>query len=234
VLIALTLAAPTKDDLTQDTPYIRELLRQAKTAEIESFMDQKADPCQDFYSFSCGNYARINSASSMQVLTTGIFETLNNGLNRKVLKMLNTYDTNDTPEDIQVKHFYESCLRIKELNSTYTEKLKRLIAEFGTMPVLEGSSWQEEDFDWLGTIARIAHQYGKTIIIGAEVFKDIASNQRNRIYVGEQDFLLEERSMYLNNETLIYRTKYLNVIQNILQRFLASRRCSQSKRLRSF
>jgi len=221
VLIALTLAAPTKDDLTQDTPYIRELLRQAKTAEIESFMDQKADPCQDFYSFSCGNYARINSASSMQVLTTGIFETLNNGLNRKVLKMLNTYDTNDTPEDIQVKHFYESCLRIKELNSTYTEKLKRLIAEFGTMPVLEGSSWQEEDFDWLGTIARIAHQYGKTIIIGAEVFKDIASNQRNRIYVGEQDFLLEERSMYLNNETLIYRTKYLNVIQNILQRFLA-------------
>jgi len=67
----------------------------------------------------------------MQVLTTGIFETLNNGLNRKVLKMLNTYDTNDTPEDIQVKHFYESCLRIKKLNSTYTEKLKRLIAEFG-------------------------------------------------------------------------------------------------------
>ncbi|XP_037724786.1 neprilysin-4-like [Drosophila subpulchrella] len=221
VLMALTLAAPTKDDLTQDTPYIRELLRQAKTSEIESFMDLKADPCHDFYSFSCGNYARINSALSMQVFTTGVFETLNNGLNRKVLKMLNTYDTNDTPEDIQVKHFYESCLRIEELNYTYSEKLKRLIAEFGTMPVLEGSSWKEEDFDWLGTIARIAYQYGKTAIISADVFKDITSNQRNRIYIGAQNFPLQERSMYLNNETLIYRKKYLNVMQSILQRFLA-------------
>jgi len=53
ILCALTLAAPTsEDDLNQDTPYIKELLRQAKAAEIESFMDQKADPCNDFYSFT--------------------------------------------------------------------------------------------------------------------------------------------------------------------------------------
>ncbi|XP_016950023.1 neprilysin-4-like [Drosophila biarmipes] len=222
VLIALTSAAPgIKDDLTQDTPYIKELLRQAKTAEIESFMDQKADPCHDFYSFSCGNYARINSALSMQVFTTGIFQNLNNGFDRKVIKMLNTYEIHDSSEDIQVKYFYESCLRIKELNSTYTEKLKSLIAEFGSMPVLEGSSWEEEDFDWLETTARIAHQYEEIVIVGAEVFKDIVNNQRNRVYIVQQEFPLEKRSMYLNNETLIYREKYLGVIENILERFLA-------------
>ncbi|XP_017006146.3 neprilysin-4-like [Drosophila takahashii] len=221
VLMALTLAAPTReDDLHQDTPYIKELLRQAKAAEIESFMDQKADPCSDFYTFSCGNYKRINSASSLQEITTGVFETLTNGLNRKILKMLNTaHDIHDSPEDIQVKHFYESCLRIKELN--YPEKLKKLIAEFGTMPLLEGSSWKEEDFDWLGTTARISHRYGIRPIIGVDVSKDFASNQRNRVYIGQQEFPLESRSMYLDNKTLIYREKYLSTIQRILQRFPA-------------
>ncbi|XP_017083168.2 neprilysin-4-like [Drosophila eugracilis] len=222
VLSALAFASPaSQNDLNQDTPYIKELLRQAKAAEIESFMNQKADPCSDFYAFACGNYERINSAFSMQVVTTGVFETLTKGLNRKIIKMLNNgHDDHDTPEDIQVKHFYESCLRIKELNSTYSEKLKRLIAEFGTMPVLEGSSWDESSFDWLGTTARMSHRYGISPILGVEVNTDIASNDRNRIYLGQQDFPLEARSMYLENETLIYRQKYRNNIQRTLQRSL--------------
>jgi len=222
VLSAMVAAAPTsEEDLKQDTPYMKELLRQAKTAEIESFMDQNADPCNDFYAFSCGNYKRINSALSMQVVTTGVFETLTKGLNRKILKMLNTpHDSHDTPEDIKVKHFYESCLQIKELNSTYSEKLKGLIAEFGTMPLLEGSSWQEDDFDWLNTTARMAYRYGITPIFGIEVNKDLASNTRNRIYLGQQDFPLEARSMYVDDATAVYRQKYRNNIQRILQRYL--------------
>ncbi|EDW98376.2 uncharacterized protein Dyak_GE23808 [Drosophila yakuba] len=221
-LSAQVIAAPTSDeDLKQDGPYITELLRQAKTAEIESFMDQKADPCNDFYDFSCGNYNRINSASSMQVVTTGTFETLTKGLNRKILKMLSTpHDAHDTPEDIQVKHFYESCLRINELNSTYSEKLKRLIAEFGTMPMLEGSSWQEDDFDWLGTSARMSYRYGVTPILASEVSKDYGSNTRNRIYLSQQDFPLESRSMYVDEATAVYRQKYRVNIQRTLQRFL--------------
>ncbi|KAH8363485.1 hypothetical protein KR084_010898 [Drosophila pseudotakahashii] len=208
-----------EDDLNQDTAYMKELLRQAKVAEIESFMDQKADPCSDFYSFSCGNYAKINAASNLGVPWTGLFETLTKGLNRKIQKMLNTaHDSHDTPEDIQVKLFFESCLRSKELS--YPEKMKQLIAEFGTMPMLEGSSWKEEDFDWLKTSARIAHQYGIMPIISAHVFKDIVNNQRNRIYIGHQVFPLESPSMYLDDQTLTYRKRYLSVIQTHLQRAL--------------
>ncbi|XP_017128986.1 neprilysin-1-like [Drosophila elegans] len=222
VLSGLSWAAPAgEDDLNQDTPYIKELLRHAKAAEIESFMDQKADPCNDFYSFACGNYKRINSAENLNVSATGLLYTVLEGLDRKVLKMLTTVnDTHETPEDIQVKHFYKSCLRIKELNATYTERLKQLIAEFGTMPVLEGSSWQEEDFDWLGTTARIAFRYGVRSVFTAEVNTDLANNQMNRIYVGEQNFPLETRSMYMDNATAIYREDYRNNIQRVLHRFL--------------
>ncbi|XP_039495194.1 endothelin-converting enzyme homolog [Drosophila santomea] len=125
VLSALVLAAPTDEDaLYQDTPYIKKLLRQAKAAEIESFLDQKTDSCKDFYTFSCGNYKRINSALSSQMDSTGLFETLTKGLNRKILKILSTpHDAHDTPDYIQVKHFYESCLRITELNYNESREL---------------------------------------------------------------------------------------------------------------
>ncbi|XP_043655865.1 neprilysin-4-like [Drosophila teissieri] len=220
VLSALVLAAPTDEDaLNQDTPYIKELLRQAKAAEIESFLDQKTDPCKDFYAFSCGNYKRINSALNLQKDSTGLFETLKNGLNRKILKMLKTpHDTHDTPEDIQVKHFYESCLGIKELK--FKEKLKRIIAEFGTMPMLEGSSWQEDDFDWVETTARINHRYGIIGIIGVEVTTDMLNNQRNIIYVVRQEFQLESRGMYLNNETAFYRQNYKAGLQYFFEGIL--------------
>jgi len=89
---------------------------------MEKFMDQQAVvPCNDFYSFFCGNYDRINSAFSMQLSRTGVLETLTNGVNRNILKILNAgHARRITLEDVQMKHFYGFCLRVKELNSTHS------------------------------------------------------------------------------------------------------------------
>ncbi|XP_017103028.2 neprilysin-4-like [Drosophila bipectinata] len=221
VLIMVAQVHVNGKNLSQDTWYTREVKRQAKAAEISSFMKQNVDPCQDFYKFSCGNYDRINSASNHNVLHTGIFETLTEAYDRKILKMLNTpTDEHDTAEDLQVKHFYESCLEIKNILPNYPEKLRSLISEFGTMPVLEGDSWQEDDFDWVETAARMAHSYGISSLMGLDVSKDIANNSINRIYLGEQNFPLESRSMYIDNETQIYRTKYQGIIKSYLETFL--------------
>ncbi|KAH8247405.1 hypothetical protein KR038_003741, partial [Drosophila bunnanda] len=231
LLMTLTWAAPAslngtlgqedQEDLSANTPYMRALLRESKVAEMQSFMNPKVDPCSDFYDFACGTYDHINSAFRMEVLTTGVFETVTKGLNRKILKMLNKeHDKHDTPEDLQVKHFYESCKGLKDLSAAYPEKLRRLIAEFGSMPVLEGSSWKESEFDWLNTVARMSNRYGINPILGAEVSKDFASNQRNRVYVGQQEFPLESRGMYEGNATQTYRERYRNTIQRYLQRSL--------------
>ncbi|XP_022209445.2 neprilysin-4-like [Drosophila obscura] len=224
VLLGCSQAAPAdgeKHELNEDTPYMRQLLRYAKAAEMKSFMNEKADPCTDFYAFACGNWSRINSALSLNKFTTGLFETLTKALNRKLVLILTSEPSaNDTREDIQVKHFYESCTRLDELQDTYAQKLKNLIAEFGSMPVLEGSSWQEADFDWLETTARMDYRYGVGSIISIEVTKDFANNHLNRVYVGHQEFPLESRSMYVDNRTLTYRLALRDRMQSTMERFL--------------
>ncbi|KAH8330638.1 hypothetical protein KR067_005995, partial [Drosophila pandora] len=224
LLYALILAAhvvANGENLSEDTWYTRAVKRQAKAAEIASFMDQTVDPCQNFYTFACGNYERINSASSLHLVSTGLFDTLTKGYNRKILKMLNTpTDEHDTAEDLQVKHFYESCLKMKDLAPKYDEKLRKIIAEFGTMPLLEGDSWEEDNFDWVDTTARMAYRYGISSLIGVDVSKDFANNSINRVYLGQQEFPLESRAMYISNETKIYRTKYESTIKRYLTTFL--------------
>ncbi|EDV42433.1 uncharacterized protein Dana_GF17017 [Drosophila ananassae] len=224
LLYALMLAAhvvANGENLSEDTWYTRAVKRQAKAAEIASFMDQTVDPCQNFYTFACGNYDRINSASSLHLVSTGLFDTLTKGYNRKILKMLNTpSDEHDTAEDLQVKHFYESCLKMKDLLPKYDEKLRKIIAEFGTMPVLEGDSWKEDNFDWVDTTARMAYRYGISPLIGVDVSKDFANNSINRVYLGQQEFPLTSRAMYISNETKIYRTKYESTIKRYLTTFL--------------
>ncbi|KAH8242625.1 hypothetical protein KR032_000668, partial [Drosophila birchii] len=186
----------------QDTQYMRQLLRLAKAAEIKSFMNITADPCSNFYEFACGNYKHINPAKVLNVASTGSFQTLQKGLNRKLQKILSTQqDSHDTPEDVQVKRFYESCTRI-ELN-TYTQQLKDLIFEFGSMPVLVGDFWREEDFNWLDTTGRIAHRYGIRAII--------------------QVFSLDYEGVLLRPPKIILKASYkshLQKIESILEKIL--------------
>lgn len=203
-----------------NSTYMKQLLQHAKAAEISSFMKPNVDPCDDFYEFSCGEWIAINRASR-QKLTTGQFERLAEGLDRKLKILLNKDDQDEVPQtDKLVKNFYKSCMKITEIDEPLQQKYKSIIEEFGTMPVLEGADWSEDSFDWVETVSKIAFTYGITIIIGAEVTKDFANNQVNVAYVGQQEFPLESRSMYLSNHTAVYRENYKNMMASHLKTLL--------------
>uniref|UniRef100_A0A1I8NWK9 Peptidase M13 C-terminal domain-containing protein n=1 Tax=Stomoxys calcitrans TaxID=35570 RepID=A0A1I8NWK9_STOCA len=71
------------------------------------------------------------------------------------------------------------------------------------MPALmeqQGVAWQEDNFDWLETIAQIAHKLGISILMQIILDIDFANNSRNRLYISQQEFPLGAKASYQNKE----------------------------------
>ncbi|XP_061390527.1 neprilysin-4-like [Musca vetustissima] len=184
------------------------------------YMNLSVDPCEDFYEYTCGNWNRYHSAELENEPATGLLETLQKSLDDKLMEILLSREPMDTVVDRKTKDFYKSCLNLPNLKQKYPQKLKKIIAEFGEMPALAGEQWQDTKFDWLQTIAEIAHKYGISIIIGAQVSIDLADNTVNRLYINEQDLALEEKSVYNDKEKSILIKGLQNVVSSRLTNFL--------------
>ncbi|XP_053947086.1 membrane metallo-endopeptidase-like 1 [Anastrepha ludens] len=223
---ANTLATPLNTNRVRNIPEKLtqsniDMMRLAKRDSIVNTMNPKIKPCDDFYKFACGKWARANPATTIEHLTTGLFEEMSQLLDRKVEKLLtNDPDFNYTAIDNKVKDFFVSCVNLVKLKDKYKQKLIDMIAEFGEMPALSGDKWNAEKFDWLVTIARIAHKYGKDILLGMDIMADYKDNSVNRVYIGQADLPLESRAMYLDDSTAVYRESYKRKLRKELIKFL--------------
>lgn len=176
-----------------DTLGFRQILRLSKSAEMRNYMKPEVDACKDFYQYACGNWAKINPA--IDEPKTGIFTVLSKAYDRKLLKILDAAKTSEDVEtDLKVKYFYESCLQHGHSKHQNRDQLLSIMEEFGGMPVLKGANWNESQFDWLETIAKILHKYGRKIILGVDINADLTNNEINRLYIGQLDDLITARS----------------------------------------
>ncbi|XP_061386796.1 endothelin-converting enzyme 2-like [Musca vetustissima] len=169
-----------------DSPFAHQVMRLSKSAEMRNYMKPGIEACDDFYTYACGNWARINPAHAE--VKTNIFNILSKAYNRKVLKILGRgKESNDTETERKVKYFYESCLQRDSIRRNYRENLMSIMEEFGGMPALKGAAWHEPSFNWLEVIAQILRKYGKKIIINADINADLNNNEFNRLYIGQMD-----------------------------------------------
>ncbi|XP_073820209.1 endothelin-converting enzyme homolog [Musca autumnalis] len=172
--------------------------RLQKGAEMLRYMNMSVDPCEDFYEFTCGNWNRYHSAAKGDATQTGFLENLQKSLSEKLMEILITPESVDTAVDRTVKDFYRSCLNLAALKNNYPLKLRELIGEFGEMPALAGAAWQEQQFDWLETVAKIAYKYGIGILTPAEVSIDLVDGSVNRLYLRTAELSLGSKHVYLD------------------------------------
>ncbi|KAH8247406.1 hypothetical protein KR038_003743 [Drosophila bunnanda] len=177
------------------TPLGHQIMRLAKSAEMRSFIDDNVSPCDDFYGYACGNFASINAATSDK--DTNIGQAMFGSYLRRARQILNQPRmSSDRPMETRVKYFYESCLDTASLRQNQRSQLLNVLREFGGMPAVEGSSWDEFQFDPLETMAQLLRRYGKLTLLGVYVAPDFTNSQINRLYLGQRDDLRDRASRF--------------------------------------
>ncbi|XP_017011738.3 neprilysin-4-like [Drosophila takahashii] len=172
VLLLLLMVRSGHGDLisqSNNSSYVKQLLRLAKSAEMRSYMQPNVEACDNFYEYSCGNWAQINPALGVPPRETNV-EQLWAKTYRHNQRRLIEQPADEKADEVTVlrlKEFYTSCLLFRETpEDLYRRGLKEIATEFGGMPVLSlpGQEWQAEEFDWQETVARIKRKYGIDIL----------------------------------------------------------------------
>ncbi|XP_061388335.1 neprilysin-4-like [Musca vetustissima] len=193
-----------------------------RSQKLRNYMNASADPCENFYQFACGNWKHLHPASEDEpqrdAFTEGV-KFFYGRLNKLLTSREEDADAEHlptTPNEIKLKNFYNSCLNQKNRNqSEYVQQLRKIAQEFGGMPLLEeevNDTWQENEFDWQTTIARISKKYGFTIIVGYGIIPNHHNASENMIYLKIHEFEIQ-------NGYLQHRDSYRATIVKNLKNF---------------
>ncbi|KAM8715342.1 hypothetical protein ACLKA7_002405 [Drosophila subpalustris] len=163
---------PTSCRQTRPAPSIQELLAN----QLQSYMDTKERPCENFYQYACGNWqlqqqeAHTHHGHGQQQQreqpeqlqpsdTLGVLDYFLNRQLEHLLRRGNASSSSSSSEELQpelhkkMRNYYRSCKRLKPYN--LKKYLQLLQPGNGTHWPLLSRSWQPEKFNWLATIGRL-------------------------------------------------------------------------------
>src|SRR6218665_2184519 len=116
-------------------------------------IDESVSPCDDFYKFACGGWIH-RTAIPDETGHVSIFEQSRERLDIQLKDLIET--SNETsPAITQMKNMYQSCMDLPALETLGTKPMIKALHELGGWPVVDGSSWNGSDFDWIETVHKI-------------------------------------------------------------------------------
>lgn len=146
-------------------------------AEILEKMDFNADPCDDFYRFSCGNYIDETVIPDDRTRTS-MFSVLGDKLEEQVRGLLEIPVSGEEPKPFKlVKAVFQSCMNTELITDLGLQPLKNILKSLGGWPVLEGAAWSPEGFKWYESVYKFRKQgYSIDYLVDFSVTTDLKNS----------------------------------------------------------
>ncbi|RZB41499.1 endothelin-converting enzyme 2-like, partial [Asbolus verrucosus] len=184
----------------------------ARTSQelLLNYIDIKADPCEDFYRFSCGNFLNNTNLGDRSSRTTR--NIMEDEIQIQIKNMLEeAVDTVDDPAAFNLaKKFYRACMNESAVEAEGLERMKQIFEQMGGWPTLVGNNWRENEFDWKDAVYKL-----RRMGINFEFFL-ILSVQRNKADPNRYILSLGDPSSYNSSEvTDEIKTRFLDYMVDV-------------------
>lgn len=183
-----------------DSNYIHEnkSIRHLQAERMMKFMDINADPCKDFYQYSCGNWEKHNPIP-LDKAGYDTFEILREDLDFILKGLLEDQISSSihNAEDavMKAKIMYKSCMNIEILEKRLETPLLELLEELGGWPIIQ-VEWNESNFDWVELMANL-RLYNNDILIAEWVGYDLKNSDEYIIQLDQSNLGLPSREYFL-------------------------------------
>ena len=166
----------------------------AASHRIFEYMDQTANPCEDFDQFACGGFKK-NKVIPDDKSDWDVFDILTKKIEYNGRQLLEEPidDKNDFESYKKAKKFYKSCINEDAINDKGLEPLRKILNEIGGWPVLEGEKWNGDDFNvWDMSIKFLSMGYSNDYIASAYIYADAKNNTNRVLYMDQADLGLSK------------------------------------------
>ncbi|MFH4977586.1 hypothetical protein AB6A40_004295 [Gnathostoma spinigerum] len=176
-------------------------------------INQKVDPCADFYEFACGNYGLQRHLPANKPLRHTLSD-MQATLNRQVRLLLESPVTeHDKPWDRLAKDYYQKCIQEDVIDKTGLSAMRKLLSETGGWPVLEGAQWKEWNSSWEKQLAVIMNQTGvNAVILELAVSHDPMNSSRSIIELDQPKWGVGSRWPYLTGQDDLMIRNYTSLM----------------------
>uniref|UniRef100_A0A0B7ALX2 Peptidase M13 N-terminal domain-containing protein n=1 Tax=Arion vulgaris TaxID=1028688 RepID=A0A0B7ALX2_9EUPU len=152
-------------------------------SRLKSYMDEKVDPCSNFYQYACGGWIKSKNLDPHES-RIGVESTISNMNRIKIRGILErTIDAEEAEYKTSPKVFYKSCMNTDKLDERGAEPFLKLVETVGKFPALD-DSWNETDFNLENVLIKLTTIFVMPLFT-VNVARDHNNSAVNRIYISD-------------------------------------------------
>jgi len=171
---------------------------------IISRMDRTADPCQDFYQYSCGNWLKTTSppASKGKWSQFTIAQERNDRLMKNILESDGSEFRGVFSSAVwKAKTSYKACMNMSAIEEKGITPILELISSLGSWSLLNDFNENTWDLE----AAMVAAFPFANPLFGMGVSTDERNNTYKRIMFDAEGLMYEDATFYTGNKSTLYR-----------------------------